>query len=148
VTAIAIETPSHIDQELFEAFTQLLPQLSRTATLTRETLGDLFRHNATTLLVARLDGRIVGALTLVIFPLPTGRRAHIEDVVVDQSARGHGVGAALVKAAIATAERHGVRTVDLTSRPSREAAIRLYTSLGFVQRDSHVYRYEPAGDVS
>jgi ribosomal protein S18 acetylase RimI-like enzyme len=148
VSAISIETPSHADQDLFEALTHLLRQLSRKATLTRETLGDLLRHNATTLLVARLDGRIVGTLTLVMFPLPTGSRAHIEDVVVDQSARGLGIGAALVKAAIAAAEGRGVRTVDLTSRPTREAAIGLYTSLGFVQRDSHVYRYEPSRVVA
>jgi ribosomal protein S18 acetylase RimI-like enzyme len=95
------------------------------------------------LLLARgADGAIVGMLTLVVFRIPTGVRAWIEDVVVDQDARGRGVGAALNQAAIGLADERGARTVDLTSRPSREAANRLYRRLGFVERDSHVYRFE------
>ena len=86
--------------------------------------------------------RVVGSLTLVVFRLPTGVRAWIEDVVVDDSARGHGVGAALNRAAIAHAFERGSRTIDLTSRPAREAANRLYQRLGFVARDTNVYRYE------
>jgi ribosomal protein S18 acetylase RimI-like enzyme len=91
--------------------------------------------------VARVDGNIVGSLTLVTFRIPTGIRAWIEDVVVDESARGHGVGEALNQAAIEEARRKGAVTVDLTSRPSREAANRLYQRIGFVQRDTNVYRY-------
>jgi ribosomal protein S18 acetylase RimI-like enzyme len=140
---IEIECPAQFDDDLFEALTRLIPQLSRSANLTPALLRDLLAHDATILVVARLHDRIVGVLTLVIYPLPTGKRAHIDDVVVDQSARGHGVGGCLVKAAIAISAQHGVRTVDLTSRPSRNAAIRLYTGLGFKQRDSHIYRYEP-----
>jgi ribosomal protein S18 acetylase RimI-like enzyme len=81
-------------------------------------------------------------LTLVVFRIPTGVRAWIEDVVVDQDARGRGVGAALNQAAIRLAGEHGARTVDLTSRPSREAANRLYSRLGFVPRETNVYRFE------
>ena len=100
----------------------------------------------THLLVARAspDGRppaIVGTLTLVVFRIPTGVRAWIEDVVVDESARGRGVGEALTVAAIGLATGAGARTVDLTSRPTREAANRLYRRLGFELRDTNVYRY-------
>jgi ribosomal protein S18 acetylase RimI-like enzyme len=96
---------------------------------------------ASDVFVARVDGNIVGSLTLVTFRIPTGIRAWIEDVVVDESARGHGVGEALNQAAIEEARRKGAVTVDLTSRPSREAANRLYQRIGFVQRDTNVYRY-------
>jgi ribosomal protein S18 acetylase RimI-like enzyme len=105
-------------------------------------LSEIVRSPATILLVARHDARqIVGSLTLVVFTAPTGPRAWIEDVVVRSSVRGRGVGAALVHAALARAAAAGSRTVDLTSRPSREAANRLYVRLGFVQRETNVYRY-------
>ena len=84
---------------------------------------------------------LVGMLTLVIFAIPTGIRAIIEDVVVDQRYRGQGIAQALTKEALVLAEAAGARTVDLTSRPSREAANRLYQKLGFQKRDSNVYRY-------
>jgi ribosomal protein S18 acetylase RimI-like enzyme len=93
-------------------------------------------------LLAKVDGVIVGSLTLVIFHIPTGIRAWIEDVVVDVDARGKGVGEALNKFALAEAKRQGATTVDLTSRPSREAANRLYQRLGFKARETNVYRYD------
>jgi ribosomal protein S18 acetylase RimI-like enzyme len=133
---------THVDAEVAGALGALLPQLSRTAQpLTVDAVSDLVAHPAVTLLVARLGGRIVGSLTLVRFPLPTGTRARIEDVVVDIDARGKGVGAALTMEAVRLAEESGVRSVDLTSRPEREAANRLYQRLGFHERDSRVYRY-------
>ena len=92
------------------------------------------------LFVARdAHGTIVGSLTLALFRVPTGMRAWIEDVVVDESARGAGAGAALVTAALERAGAAGARTVDLTSRPSREAANRLYRRLGFEPRTTNVY---------
>jgi ribosomal protein S18 acetylase RimI-like enzyme len=91
---------------------------------------------------ARVDGRVVGLLTLVVFRIPTAVRAWIEDVVVDESARGKGVGEALNRAALDEARRRGAKTVDLTSRPSREAANRLYQRIGFVARETNVYRYD------
>lgn len=94
------------------------------------------------------EEKIVGALTLVIFRIPTGLRAWIEDVVVDEAARGHGVGAALTKTAVRIAQGEGARTIDLTSRPSREAANRLYERLGFQLRDSRVYRWSGADAVT
>ena len=92
--------------------------------------------------VARVNNEIVGLLTLAMFRIPTAMRAWIEDVVVDSSARGHGVGEALNLAAIAEAKRRGAKTVDLTSRPSREAANKLYQRIGFVERDTNVYRFD------
>ena len=99
----------------------------------------------TTLLLARLGDAIVGTLTLVVFRIPTGVRAWIEDVVVDDAARGRGAGDALTRAAIAKAAELGVKTVDLTSRPSREAANRLYQRLGFELRETNAYRYQIEG---
>ena len=84
----------------------------------------------------------MGSLTLVTFRIPTGMRAWIEDVVVDESARGAGVGEALNVAALEVARQRGCKTVDLTSRPSREAANRLYQRLGFKPRDTNIYRYD------
>lgn len=130
------------DDELAEAFTRLLPQLSRSAKpLEAAALARVVEHDANTVLVARVEGRIVGTLTLVTFPLPTGLRAWIEDVVVDDDARGHGVGAALTEAAIALAHASGAVSVDLTSRPSRVAANRLYQRVGFAARETTVYRH-------
>jgi ribosomal protein S18 acetylase RimI-like enzyme len=141
--SITIEPATELDDELLAAFERLLPQLSTSAGVSSDLLNRVLEHDATTVFVARLDERLVGVLTLVVYPLPTGLRAHIDDVVVDDATRGHGVGAALVTAALEAAAQQGVRTVDLTSRPGRDSAIRLYTRLGFVQRDSHLYRYQP-----
>lgn len=92
--------------------------------------------------VARGDTGIVGALTLVVFSIPTGVRALVEDVVVDEPARGRGIGAALVEHALAAASRAGARSVDLTSRPARVEANRLYERAGFVRRETNVWRRE------
>jgi ribosomal protein S18 acetylase RimI-like enzyme len=100
---------------------------------------------ASDVLVARLDGRIVGTLTLVVFRIPTGVRAWIEDVVVDDAARGHGVGELLNVRALEVARSKGAKTVDLTSRPSREAANRLYQRIGFQPRETNVYRFSLEG---
>jgi ribosomal protein S18 acetylase RimI-like enzyme len=140
---ITVEQAVVVDGELLEAMTRLLPQLSRSAPPPSPAqLDEIVSSPATVLFVARDgDRRIVGSLTLALFRLPTGVRAWIEDVVVDQVGRGGGIGSALVNAAIATASEAGARTVDLTSRPDREAANRLYQRLGFVRRETNVYRY-------
>jgi len=124
----------------------LVGQLSESAPpLTRDRLVEVLRCPCNTVLGARLDGELVGMLTLVVFPLPTGLRAWIEDVVVDEAARGHGIATALTREAVRIAHEGGVRSVDLTSRPSRVAANRLYESLGFELRDSRVYRARRVG---
>lgn len=140
---LTVAEATSVDDELVAAFELLTPQLSRSNPPPgRSQLEEIVASEACTLLVARLDGRIVGSLTLAQFVIPTGRRAWIEDVVVDESARGRGVGAALNRAALARAQADGARTVDLTSRPTREAANRLYQRLGFVVRETNVYRHE------
>jgi ribosomal protein S18 acetylase RimI-like enzyme len=139
---IGVEVLDEVTDEVVEAFGHLLPQLSRSAQpLDAASLAAIVASPSVTVLVARGDGRIIGSLTLAMFPLPTGLRAWIEDVVVDESARGQGVGAALTQAALRVAREAGARTVDLTTRPSREAAGRLYERAGFQQRETRVYRY-------
>jgi ribosomal protein S18 acetylase RimI-like enzyme len=144
---ISVRVAASVDADLVAAVTTLLPQLSRSAPPpTREQLARIVGDPDTTLFVAEDDGRIVGTLTLAAFEIPTGRRAWIEDVVTDTAARGNGVASALVDAALAHAALIGARTVDLTSRPDREDANRLYVKLGFEQRTTNVYRYSVAGD--
>jgi ribosomal protein S18 acetylase RimI-like enzyme len=131
-----------VTPELTAAFERLIPQLSSSnPPPPAAALEEIVASPATVLLVARIDGEIVGSLTLALFRIPTGLRAWIEDVVVDGGARGRGVGEALNQAALAHARSVGARTVDLTSRPSREAANRLYQRIGFVERETNVYRY-------
>ena len=138
---VLVEVAAQADDELVEAFGRLLPQLSRSATpLDRPAINRMLDHDANTLFVARVDGRIVGTLTLVMVPIPSGLRARIEDVVVDSGARGLGIGSRLTEAAIEKARAAGARTLDLTSRPERDSAGRLYERLGFRQRDSRLYR--------
>ena len=129
--------------DVLAACHRLIPQLSVSSTpISAQELEEIIESDATVLFAARSGQEIVGLLTLAIFRIPTGVRAWIEDVVVDNQARGKGVGDALNRAALAEAERRGAKTVDLTSRPSREAANRLYQRLGFKQRDTNVYRYD------
>ena len=144
---IEISECTQVNQEVVEAFEKLIPQLSTSSSEpTFEELELMVSHDAATLLIATDQGMIVGSMTLVIFPLPTGVRAWIEDVVVDGDARSRGVGEALNRRAMEIAVARGAKTIDLTSRPSREAANRLYQRLGFLRRDTNVYRYE-ARDV-
>ena len=128
---IEISICDEVTEAVVSAFAKLIPQLSRSAPLpTAEELTDIDAET------------ILGSMTLVLFPIPTGMRAWIEDVVVDESARGRGVGEALNRRALEIAVNAGAKTVDLTSRPSREVANRLYQRLGFVTRETNIYRYE------
>jgi ribosomal protein S18 acetylase RimI-like enzyme len=131
---------------LVEAFARLIPQLSSSSPPpSADELGEMVASPASVVFMARdQSGAIVGSLTLAIFRVPTGLRAWIEDVVVDGSARGSGAGEALVRAALDRADEVGAKTVDLTSRPSREAANRLYLRVGFETRTTNVYRWSAA----
>ena len=146
--ALVVEQATEATDELVGALARLVPQLSRSSPPPPASeVAELVSAPATTLLVARLAGdgevagTIVGTLTLVLFRIPTAVRAWIEDVVVDESARGRGVASALVNRALEQAAVAGARTVDLTSRPSRQDAKRLYQELGFELRETNVYRY-------
>lgn len=143
-----VEECETVTDELVEALAALIPQLSSSSPPPDAAqLAEIVAGDATHLLVARdgdgpgLGGRIVGSMTLVVFRIPTGVRAWIEDVVVDGAARGQGVGEMMNRAALDLAIGRGARTVDLTSRPSREAANRLYRRIGFEERETNVYRY-------
>jgi ribosomal protein S18 acetylase RimI-like enzyme len=144
--SVTVEVAKSANEALLSGINRLLPQLSSTAPpLTMANLEELVSNSALTFFVA-LDGDVlIGTLNLVIFPIPTGLRAWIEDVVVDEAARGLGVGAALTNAATDEARLRGVRSVDLTSRPSREAANALYQKLGFSLRETNVYRFSVGG---
>lgn len=137
-----IEIVAEVTDELLTAFERLIPQLSSSSPPPgADELVDIVTSPATDLFLATDDdGTILGTATLVTFRIPTGRRAWIEDVVVDDAARGLGVGGALTQAMVDRAEELGCTTVDLTSRPMREAANRLYQSEGFEIRDTNVYR--------
>ena len=142
--AIRIVEATEVTPALAEAFVRLTPQLSKSNPAPSEAeLREIVASPATVLFMALDDeGRYVGTLTLALFRIPTALRAWIEDVIVDDAARGQGVGEALNRAALDKARAVGAKTVDLTSRPSREAANRLYKRIGFEQRDTNVYRYD------
>ena len=145
---MSVELITATTPELHESMGHLLPQLSRSAApLSEADLQRFLSQSGVHLFVFRsetadADGNrpILGMLSLATFEIPTGVRAWIEDLVVDEAARGQGAGQALVVAAIEHAQRVGARTVDLTSRPSREAANRLYQRAGFQLRETNVYR--------
>ncbi len=138
-----IETCTAVDDDLVAAMARLVPQLSSSSPAPdAAALAAIVDSDACHLLLARDDdATILGSMTLVVFPIPTGIRAWIEDVVVDGDARGRGVGEELNRAALEIARGLGAKTVDLTSRPSREAANRLYRRIGFEPRETNVYRY-------
>ena len=152
---MSVELIEQSSPELVAAMERLIPQLSRSAKpLTAEQTQALVDQDSVYLFVFRTDkpvtaadgneveaGTILGMLSLATFAIPTGVRAWVEDVVVDAGTRGMGAGQQLVEAAVAYAQKIGARTVDLTSRPSREAANRLYRRCGFELRETNVYRY-------
>jgi len=142
---MSVELVTTTTPELVEAMARLIPQLSRSApALDAAAAERLVAQDSVHLFVHRSDrpdAPILGMLSLAVFEIPTGWRAWIEDVVVDRAARGQGAGQELVEAALDHARALGCRTVDLTSRPSREAANRLYRRCGFELRETNVYRY-------
>jgi len=140
---VRVELVRESSPELVEAMGWLVPQLSSSASdPTESEISALVDSESAFLLLARSEtNEIVGMLTLALVRIPTGLRAWIEDVVVDERARGAGIGSALVSEAIAIARGEGARTVDLTSRPDRAAANRLYERLGFARRQTNVYRF-------
>lgn len=137
-----IDIVTQVDAELYEAFQRLVPQLTNNnPPPSLDNLADLVRDASSTLMVARDDaGRIVGALTLSVYRVPTGVRSIIEDVIVDNAARGQGIGEALMLRAIELAREKGAQNISLTSNPMREAANRLYLRVGFKKRETNAYQ--------
>ena len=143
---VSIAAPADADA-LTEALARLVPQLSKSnPPPSLDDVRAMLEHPAVTQFVATDDdGTIVGVSTLAVFPIPTARRAWVEDVIVEGSLNGQGIGRQLTEAMLARARELGCRTVDLTSRPSREAANHLYQKVGFELRDTNVYRYDLRG---
>jgi ribosomal protein S18 acetylase RimI-like enzyme len=139
-----IELASRVTDELLDALTRLIPQLKiASPRLTREDVAGLLASDAVALLTARGEaGGILGMLTLIVYRVPTGVRARIEDVVVDESARGQGIAAALVERALEVARAKGADGVALTSNPRREAANKLYQKVGFKKWETNMYFYK------
>jgi ribosomal protein S18 acetylase RimI-like enzyme len=141
---VKVEIATTLTPAIVDAVERLVGQLSRSAAPpTTAELSDIVSSPATDLFIAIDDGgTIIGTATLVTFRIPTGMRAWIEDVVVDDAGRGQGVGTVLTEAMVERAQELGCRTVDLTSRPSRQSANRMYQRAGFVARDTNVYRLD------
>jgi ribosomal protein S18 acetylase RimI-like enzyme len=138
---VEVVAASKVDDELVTGFAALIPQLSSSSPPpTAQQLEEIVASPDSVLFLARDEGRLVGSLTLAFYRIPTGLKAWIEDVVVDESARGQGVGEALNREAIDEARRRGAKNVSLTSRASREKANRLYKRLGFEPYDTNLYR--------
>ena len=132
-----------VTPRLVEAFKKLLPQLSSSVNIpTNDDWEKILKSPEITVFVAEENDKILGSLTLIIFYIPDGIRASIQNVVVDEDARGKGVGRALCDIAIRKAKELGVSTIDLTSNSERVAAIQLYKKMGFQKRDTNVYRYK------
>jgi ribosomal protein S18 acetylase RimI-like enzyme len=148
MSQIDIRVAKEASAVLLDSMAELIPQLSTTApALTFEELKMILECPASHLFLAYEDEKIVGMLTLIVAQIPTGLRALIEDVVVSNSYRQRGIGTALNRAAIELATNMGVRTIELTSRPSRVEAIRVYERLGFKPRDTGVYRLSSGDSV-
>lgn len=137
-----IEIATKADDELYEAFQHLIPQLTNNnPPPTLDLLSALLRDESSTLLIARDESnKIIGALTLIIYKVPTGIRSIIEDVIVDESARGKKVGEQLLLKAIEIATKKQASNISLTSNPHRLAANRLYIKLGFTKRETNAYQ--------
>ena len=132
---------SEASNEILSQVNGLLPQLSKSASpLSLESLDILAKSESTNLFVAKEGNKVWGMLSLVLFSIPTGTKAWVEDVVVDSSARGKGIGKALMNHALKKVREKRGKSIDLTSRPSRETANKLYQSLGYQKRETNVYR--------
>ena len=140
---VSIRPVTEVTESLTDAYRVLIPQLSTSSNPpTGEALQRIIESDSAQILIAEDEnGEILGTMTLIIFQIPTGIRAWIEDVVVDSSARGKGIGKKLNLAALELAKQAGAKTVDLTSRPARQEANQLYRSIGFVERETNVYRF-------
>ncbi len=137
-----IELVTQANDELYQAFQRLVPQLTNNnPPPSPNDLSALVRDTSSTLMVARNErAEIIGALTLTVYRVPTGVRSIIEDVIVDSSARGLGIGEALIQRAIEVAREKGACNISLTCNPMREAANRLYQRMGFKKRETNAYQ--------
>jgi len=130
-----------VNDTVLNAFRKLIPQLSSDCVLpTEKDLNDIVNSNSVQLFIAEENNEILGTLTLVFNKIPTGDKVWIEDVVVDKAARGKGLGKKLIQFAIEYTINKNINKINLTSSPERVAANKLYQKLGFIQRETNVYR--------
>ena len=135
---IKIQTYS---QEYHEAMQRFLDQLTTNPmTLTEDMCRQLFESENSHLFFLVKDEQIAGMLTVGIYHSPTGGKAWIEDVVVDESFRGQGLSKLLVAHAIEFTKSMGIPSLMLTSNPKRIAANKLYQAMGFERKETNVYR--------
>jgi ribosomal protein S18 acetylase RimI-like enzyme len=131
-----------VDDLITTGLARLIPQVSSSApAIDALLLQNLVDAASTCIFVAEQSGEVVGTASLVVLDTLSGRKGHIEDVAVDSSVRRAGIGTMLLHAVIAHARTLGLRHVELTSRPSRQAANAFYRSFGFQRRDTNVYRF-------
>ena len=130
--------------ELVEVFGKLIPQLSQRKPPSLDELTSLIDSQSIVLIARFPDSSspVVGSGTLAVFSVPTGLRGHIEDVVVDTSVRGKGIGETIVSELLAKARELGIESVTLTCNPTREAANKMYRKMGFQLRETNVYWYD------
>jgi ribosomal protein S18 acetylase RimI-like enzyme len=143
MSQVEVTLLAEADIETVRVLGQLLGQVSTSAApLTAERVRDVLRTPSTSILIARLDGKIVGMALLVTMRTLARDTGYVEEVVVDQEARGNHVGTALIKGLLDLAADKRLQFVDLTSRPSRDIANTMYQHLGFKLRPTNCYRHD------
>ncbi len=133
-----------VNEKIVKSLQRLIPQLTELGDpITQESLEELVHSKESELLLAVDEQeKIVGTLSLVVFTIPTGKKAFIEDVIVDAEARGKGLGEQLLSKAIALAKEKKVKRLELSSRPVRVPANSLYQKMGFKIRETNFYRLQ------
>ena len=127
--------------EYHEAMQRFLDQLTpEHMTLTEEMVKQLIASENSHLFFLMQDEQVAGMLTVGIYYSPTGGKAWIEDVVVDEAFRGQGLSKQLVAHAIQFVESKQIPLLMLTSNPTRVAANKLYQAMGFGRKETNVYR--------
>ncbi len=139
--SIRITQASQVTDDLIESIARLLPQLSPKPIPSKEALTEIVASPNTIIITACDETRIIAMLTLVLYRTPSGSRARIEDVVVDQASRGKGIAKAMIRYATDLAAQKNAATIDLTSEPNRKAANQLYQKIGFKKHDTNTYRF-------
>lgn len=125
-------------QDLLVLMNELNPEIYVDANMLRRVAESPVSH---LFAMKEADGQIIGTASLCVFDSPTGRKAHIEDVVVLSAYRGQQLGKRQVEHLISFASRElGAVDIYLTSSPFRVAANGLYKALGFKQKDTNVYK--------
>lgn len=140
---VVIQEAREVTGELVDALHEFRNRLGRRTVSYTPSASDLeaiIRNSSTQLLVARAEaGTIYGALTLVVYPLPSGIRSWIEDLVVLPPQSGRGLGVVLVEEAVRRARIAGAERIELLVDPSQVAARNVFQRMGFRPYDKSPY---------